>query len=464
MTANSTKFFSLILFAGTFIVCGSGDSPVALENGRQTSLAHKPFISVSTEGPLLSSGSDVQGERTERSIPSTNSLQRWIDIEESNFGSALTKGNRVTLLVNGPATYAARFKAIQNARDHINLEVFSIENNEIGRKFADLLIKKQSEGVQVNLMYDSVGSFRAPASFFERLRKGGVQVLEFNPVNPFKARGAWRPAHRDHRKVLIVDGSIAITGGINFTQDYSTGLLPSREELKMARMSWRDTDVQIEGPAVAEFQKDFLETWKRQRGPALSEREYFPPLKKQGDDLVLVLASFRGRMRDVMYTTYLSVINSAEKSIHLTNAFFLPDERLQRAFIDAAARGVDVKIILPAFSDNPLVFYAERFYRAQLLKSGIKFYERRKEILHAKTGIVDGAWSTVGSTNIDYWSFYYNNEENAVILSGRFAAEMEEMFKADLGESREITLEEWVKRPLSDKIKEWCAHLFARWL
>jgi cardiolipin synthase len=162
-------------------------------------------------------------------------------------------------------------------------------------------------------------------------------VLEFNPVNPFKARDGWRPAHRDHRKALIADGTVAITGGINFTQDYSTGLFPGEEERKRAIMKWRDTDVLIEGPAVAQFERNFLDTWKRQRGPALPERDYFPRVRKRGEDLVSVLGSYTGKM-GIMYTMYLSLINSAEKSIHLTNAFFLPDEKLQNALAKAAAR------------------------------------------------------------------------------------------------------------------------------
>lgn len=192
--------------------------------------------------------------------------------------------------------------------------------------------------------------------------------------------------------------------------------------------------------------------------------ELFPPLKEQGEDLVRVLGSYPGQMREVMYTMYLSAINSAERSINLTNPYFVPDERTQKALIDAATRNVDVKIILPEFSDNPATFYAERYYYSELLKSGIRIYERRHAILHAKTAVIDGVWSTIGTTNLDYWSFFYSNEDNAVILSRRFASEMEVMFAGDLRESNEIKLVEWEKRPFHMRIREWCAHLFARWL
>lgn len=400
----------------------------------------------------------------ERSARFVTIEQRKIAVMESLGGGVLTKGNKVTLLLNGPATYTAMFKAIQNAKESINLEFFSIDDNEMGHRLADLLLAKQSEGVRVNLMYDSAGSFHAPAAFFERMREGGIKVLEYNPLNPFKARGSWRPLRRDHRKVLIVDGKVVITGGMNFTQDYSTSPFSGEEDRKKARMPWRDTDVQIEGPVIAEFQRLFLDTWKRQKGPELPENDYFPRLNHRGKALVCLLGSFPGPTERVMYTMYVSAVNSAEKSIHLTHTFFLPDEQMLNVLINAAARNVDVKVVLPAFSDNPAIYYAERYYYSTLLKSGIQLYELHNAILHSKTAVIDGVWSTIGSTNVDYWSFFYNDEDNAVILNRQFAFKMEDAFAGDLRGSNEIKLAEWEKRPLSHKLKEWLAHLIARWL
>ena len=164
-------------------------------------------------------------ERLRRSVEATDMLQRYSTVIESVSESPLTKGNKVTLLIDGAATYAAMFKAVENARDHINIETYTMEDieDETGRKFADLLLQKQAEGVQVNLIYDSLGSFSTPAAFFQRLRDGGIQVVEFNPQNPLKAHGKWRLAKSDHRKIMVVDGKVAITGGVNISQVYSGG-------------------------------------------------------------------------------------------------------------------------------------------------------------------------------------------------------------------------------------------------
>ncbi len=425
--------------------------------------AQEPRQIVSAKGLLSPEKSKAIMERLKRSVDPTDILERHTAVVESVTESPLTKGNKVTLLVDGPATYAAMFKAIQNARDHINLETFIIEDDEVGHKFTDLLLQKQAEGIQVNLIYDSVGSFSTPAAFFQRLRDGGIQVVEFNPVNPFKAHGHWLLAHPDHRKILIIDGKVAIAGGINISSVYSSRL-SGRREVEGAPLPWRDTDVQIEGPAVAEFQKLFLVTWQKQKGPKLSERNYFPDLKEEGNAMVRVVGSTPGQSNRITFIVYVSAITFAEHSVHLTNAYFIPDDQIIDAFTDAARRGVDVKIILPSTSDSSLVLYATRYNYSKLLKSGVKLFERRNALLHAKTAVIDSVWSTVGSTNMDFWSFLSDDEVNAVILSREFAIEMEKMFAKDIAESDQIKWEEWKERPLLPRIREWFAHLFYHWM
>jgi cardiolipin synthase len=457
-------FFLFFLFI-SILSFGNGCAtlPTVSEMIDEAPTAQKPRQIVSSKGLISQQKSNAILERLKRSVNPTDILERHTAVVESVTESPLTKGNKVALLADGQATYAAMFKAIENAKDHINLESYIIEDDETGRKFADLLLKKQAGGVQVNLIYDSMGSMNTPASFFQRLRDGGIQVVGFNPINPLKSRGEWGLTHRDHRKILIADGKVAIIGGINISEVYSSSPL-KRKQSKKTPIRWRDTDIQIEGPAAVEFQKLFLDTWLKQKGPKLSERNYFPDMKEGGNALVRVVGSTPGESNRIPFIMYVSAITFAEYSIHITNSYFIPDDQIVKALTDAAERGVDVKIILPGITDSQMVLYAQRYYYSDLLKSGVKLYEHSTALLHAKTAVVDNVWSTVGSTNMDYLSLLSNDEVNAVILSHGFAVEMEKMFVKDLSNSRQIQLDEWEKRPLFQKIREWIAPLFSRWM
>jgi cardiolipin synthase len=459
MTSVKPFFLFFLLASILSLSNGCATLPNVSEVIDETPTAQEPRQIVSSNGLLSPQKSKAIMDRLKRSVDPTDILERHTAVVESVTESPLTKGNKVTLLADGHAAYAAMFKAIPNAKDHINLETFIIQDDEVGRKFSGLLLQKQAEGVQVNLIYDSLGSYGTPTAFFQRLRDGGVQVVEFNPINPFKAHGHWLLAHPDHRKILIIDGKVAIAGGINISSVYSSSLSGRRNE--GAPLPWRDTDVQIEGPAVAEFQKLFLDTWQKQKGPQLAERHYFPDLKEEGKALVRVVGSTPGQSNRITFVVYVSAIIFAEHSVHLTNAYFIPDDQTLDAFTDAARRGVDVKIILPSTSDSSMALYAAHYNYSELLKAGVKIYERRNALLHAKTAVIDGVWSTVGSTNLDYWSLLSDDEVNAVILSNEFAIEMEKMFAADLAESDQIQWEEWKKRPLFQRIGELFAHLFS---
>jgi cardiolipin synthase len=422
----------------------------------------EPRQIVSSKGLLSPEKSKAIMERLKQSVNPTDIMERYTAVVESVTESPLTKGNKVTLLIDGPATYAAMFEAIRGAKDNINLETFILEDDEIGRKFTELLLRKQAEGVQVNIIYDSMGSFTTSEAFFKHLRDGGIHVVEFNPISPLKGHLKWLMINPDHRKILIIDGKIAISGGVNISNVYS-GRLSVRKKVKGELLPWRDTDVQVEGPAVAEFQKLFLDTWSKQEGPKLSEPNYYPKMKEDGNTLVRVVGSTPGSDNRITFIVYVAAITFAEHSIHLTNAYFVPDKQILKAFTDAAGRGVDVKIILPANTDSQLVLNAARHNYSELLKEGVKIYERRNVVLHAKTAVIDGVWSTVGSTNLDSLSLLSDDEVNAVVLSREFAEEMERTFASDLAQSDQIQWDKWKKRPLSQKIKEAAAHLFSRW-
>jgi len=424
-----------------------------------------------THGPVSAARGEAILDRLEGREGASDVLQKHLAYEQAvNADSPLVLGNKLTLLQNGPATYAAMFAAIRGARDHINLETFIFDDDEIGRQFSDLLLQRQAAGVQVNLIYDSVGGLTTPEAFFERLRAGGINVLEFNPVNPLAGnRKEWLLNNRDHRKQLLIDGRIVFTGGINISNTYSSA--PSGRFLRKKRnltatpeSGWRDTHIRIEGPVVAEFQKLFMATWARQNGQALAARNYFPPLKAQGDEIVRAIGSTPESADNLIFLTLISAISHAEREVHLTVAYFAPDPQLLHALTAAAQRGVEVRLVLPSYSDSWPIFHLGRSYYTELLRGGVRIHERRGAVMHAKTVCIDGVWSTIGSTNLDWRSFLHNDEINAVILSRGFAVQMEAMFAADLQESQAITLAQWQRRSLTLRLKERMARIGAYWL
>jgi cardiolipin synthase len=387
-------------------------------------------------------------------------------LEEAATGVPLIAGNKCTLLFDGPQTMAEMLKAINAARNNINLETYIFDQDELGLKFADALIDKQQQGVTVNIMYDSVGTLGVPAEFFERMRKAGIHLMEFNPVNPAKLNGdSWKVNNRDHRKVLIVDGKIAFTGGINISATYAKSSLfrsKSRPTDK-SDVGWRDTHIKVEGPAVQAFQWLYVRQWATQDKADLPDADYFPQPVIAGDKVVRVLGSDPGSQFEI-YKAYSLAFQEAKKSIHLTSAYFVPDQQTVDALKAAARRGVDVKIVLPGVSDSGLVFYAGHGFYDQLLESGVQIYQLKLAVLHAKTAVIDGNWSTVGSTNIDTRSFLHNSELNVVVLGDAFGIEMEKAFQEDLRDSTRITLEDWRHRPWASRMKEWAARLMDYWL
>jgi cardiolipin synthase A/B len=433
-------------------------------------LARRPQA-VQIEGPtrpLTAAQTKAVLDRLQRGGKETSIFERHLALEQEIVGSPLLTGNRAVLLQDGPDTYDAMVSAIRAARDHINLETYIIEDDEVGQRFADELIAKQRQGVQVNFIYDSVGALGTPREFFERLRETGIRVLEYNPINPLTARAGWNVNQRNHRKLLVADGRVALLGGINISSVYSgsslAGSRPARPPLPGADLPWRDTHLQLEGPVVAELQKLFLQTWERQKGEPLPSRDYFPPLAPRGNEVVRAIGSSPEEPFSLIYATLISAIRSAETEIWLANAYFVPDPQLLEALQQAAARGVDVRLLLPSRTDFWLVLHAGRASYDELLSAGVKIYERRDALLHAKTAVIDGVWSTVGSTNFDWRSFLHNQELNAVILGTDFGARMRAEFLRDVEQSTVITLDDWRRRGLAPRLKEMLGRLWEYWL
>jgi cardiolipin synthase len=331
--------------------------------------APKPQLD-GAHGPLSPEQSKAVLAKLAARAPETAIFDRHLAIEEAIVGSPLTVGNQATLLQDGPATYSAMLAAIEAARDHIHLETYILDDDEVGRKFADALIAKQKKGVQVSVIHDSVGTLNTPKDFFKRMTDTGIQVLEFNPVNPTQARKGWELNQRDHRKLLIVDGKVAFLGGINISSVYSSGSFSRSGKGSSGSGSnvapgkdgkaWRDTHVRLQGPVVAEYQRLFLGTWKKQKGPPLRDRNYFPPLQNVGNQVVRAIGSSPDDPYALIYATLLSAIGAAETSVHITMAYFAPDPQFLEALKAAARRGVDVTLILPSQTDSWLIFHAGR--------------------------------------------------------------------------------------------------------
>ncbi|HEU4852097.1 MAG TPA: cardiolipin synthase [Telluria sp.] len=440
--------------------------------GACTTLPHVPDMHISgTPAPTVTGPAGDLPDDAARALldgrwsKATRDLKALAAMEEAATGVPLIAGNSVTLLFDGPQTMKAMMDAVRGAKETINLETYIFDQDEVGIKFADLLIERQRAGVRVNVMYDSVGTLSVPPEFFKRMRDAGIQLLAFNPINPAKARGKWAINNRDHRKLLVVDGKVAFTGGINISEDYAnSSLFRSRARPRQNRdVGWRDTHIRIEGPAVATLQWSFIDNWVHQVAGELPEANYFPKLKPAGDKIVRVLAT-RPNTGFEIYKAFMVAIQEAKKSIHITSAYFVPDRQIVDALAAAAQRGVDVQLILPGRTDHGLVADAGRSNYDRLLRKGVRIFELQVAILHAKTAVIDGGWSTVGSANIDRRSFLHNYELNVIVLDTGFAREMEAAFDEDLRNSKEVTLKEWRKRPVTERAKELAAQMLAYWL
>jgi len=371
--------------------------------------------------------------------------------------SSFSNGNRVALLYKERKTFDAIFDAINQAKQFICLQFYIFRNDETGMEMAAILRKKAKKGVRIYILYDHFGSLWTPKDFWDSLKSSGIEI---RVSRPFHWSSPFYYAHRDHRKLIIIDGVKAFTGGLNIANEYRGFHLRSRKK------GWRDTGIMMEGPVVSELFRTFRVAWQRRKEPPLSFREL--SFERQSDirevnglPLIPVFASSakgRRKMRKLLYYS----INHAKESILLTTAYFTPSRRMLAALEEAVGRGVSVKLLLPGMSDVPAVLYAGRAFFTRLLKRGIKIYNYQGEVLHAKSYVFDGCWSIVGSANLDFLSLRWNDEGNVGILDADFGKRMICVFEEDLKNSVEIREEEWLKRPLSERIQERVFALFRR--
>jgi len=390
-------------------------------------------------------------------------LDRHIALETALDGSPLYLGNKLTLLRDGAAAFRATFAAIKAAKNSINLEYYIFKDVESdGQRLGPLLIEKHRAGVTINVLYDSFGSQDTPDAFLDKLRQAGINLLDFNPLDPLEARTGWSINDRDHRKILVVDGRLAIIGGVNLDTVYTEPpqIIDPRTG-KPAVQIWSDTDVEIEGPAVAALQQLFMQHWASQKGKTLPRADYFPTIPAHGAKVVRIIGSTPDDRVPKYYVSLLSAIDNAETRVWATAAYFVPTRAELHDMIAAARRGVDVRLYLPSHSDSGLALAVGHSHYADLLEAGVKIYETPPEVtLHSKFVAIDGVWSVIGSSNFDHRSILFNDEVDAVVLDRDFGAQLGALFQADIAQGTPIDPAQWARRPFTDDLGDGLARIW----
>ncbi|MEW5739695.1 MAG: phosphatidylserine/phosphatidylglycerophosphate/cardiolipin synthase family protein [Myxococcota bacterium] len=364
--------------------------------------------------------------------------------------------HRLSLLKDGFQAFPAMLAAIAHAQHTICLETYILRDDVTGTRFINALIERAQAGVEVLLMFDFWGSDVQEATV-ARLREAGVKVLVFRPVRftASLARFVTVFRRRNHRKALVVDGRLGFTGGLNLSDDYAA--------VEDGGQGWRDTHLGLAGPAAQELERLFLQTWKAQKGPAFDEARFVRP-RAAGTGKLRIIGNDFAVDRKGVRRAYLHAFHHATRHIFLTHAYFMPPKKVLKALIHAAQRGVRVALVLAASTDVRLLLYAARGLYPRLLKKGIEVYEWRGRVLHAKTAVVDGRWSTVGSANLDAMSLRHNLEVNAVVTDPIFCQAVERLFLEDLTHCERVTRETVRGYGLLARLLSWLAYRLRHWL
>jgi cardiolipin synthase A/B len=359
-------------------------------------------------------------------------------------GSAVVFGNRIEILLNGDEIFPAKLRAIKAAKKSINYAQYVWEEGQPSEDVANALADRCRAGVAVNVLLDGVGALSMPAEYRQRMVDSGCHVENFRPLSPFAID---KVNYRNHRRILVADGRVGITGGSGTSGKW--GGNGQQED------HWRDTDVWAEGPVVEQLQGAFAENWLEATGIALGGGDYFPsPVETKGEVAAQAVRSSPSGGSASMYTMYLLAMASAQQSIYITNPYFLPDRKMIDTLIETARKGVKVKLLLPGAIDHNLVRQASRSELGRLLQAGVEIYEYRPAMLHAKTMVVDSRWATVGSTNLDRRSFALNDEINLVVYNQAVAERLERVFQNDLTRSKQVTYESWKSRGFFSRFLE----------
>ncbi|WP_449446916.1 phospholipase D-like domain-containing protein [Thermomonas brevis] len=360
------------------------------------------------------------------------------------LGPGIVPGNTVTDLENGDEIFPAMLQAIRAARRTVTLETYIYWSGDVGREFAEALSERARNGVAVKVMVDWAGSIKMEDTLIQRMRGAGVELHQYRPLRWYNLG---RLNNRTHRKLLVVDGKVAFTGGVGIADQWAGHAQDAKH--------WRDLHFRIEGPVVAQMQAAFNDNWIKTTGVVLNGEDYFPPQPRVGDmDAHVFVASPAGGSES-MHLMYLMAIAAAERSIDLQAAYFVPDPLIIKALLAARQRGVRVRVVLPGkHIDSDTVRLASKAQWGELLQAGVEIYEYQPTMMHNKMLIVDGLMVSVGSTNFDVRSFRLNDEASLNVYDAGFAARMTEVFEADLKPTIRYTYNMWAHRPLHEKLVE----------
>jgi cardiolipin synthase A/B len=365
------------------------------------------------------------------------------------LGPAITNGNRFDTLLNGDQIFPPMLESIRGAKKSVTFETFIYWSETIGKQFAEALAERARAGVKVHVLLDWLGSGKMDPMHLSEMEQAGVQVRKFHQPKWYNLA---RMNNRTHRKVLVVDGRVGFTGGVGIADQW-TGNAQDPQH-------WRDTHFRATGPVVAQMQEVFLDNWIKATGEVLHGQDYFPALGSVGTSAAQMFSSSPSGGSESMQLMYLLAITAARHSIHLSSAYFVPDDLTLRSLVDALRRGVKVQIITPGeHMDAETVRRASRARWGDLLQAGAEIYEYEPTMYHCKVMIVDTLWVSVGSTNFDNRSFRINDEANLNIYDGEFAAAQVSYFLEDLSRSRRISMSDWQQRPFREKLWEHAASL-----
>ncbi len=379
---------------------------------------------------------------------------KLVSLLQNNQTKPVTFKNKVNVLINGENKFTALFEDIKNAKHHIHIEYYIINSGRLGNRLILLLCEKAEEGVKVRVSYDYVAS-RLSSKAVKKMKAAGIEIYPFMPV--------WFPNltrklnYRNHRKMAIIDGDIGFIGGINICDEYV-----NFEENPKEKLFWRDTHLRIKGHAVKSLQAQFLLNFNFISGKELKiEDNFFPKIGIPERTAVQIAASGPDTDWQNIMEAILTGINTAEEYIYITTPYFIPNNQILTALCMASRIGVEVKIIIPEKGDSVIARYATNSYIEKLLESGVKVFHYHKGMVHAKTMVVDGVLTSIGSCNLDNRSFDINFEVNAFVYDKYLATEMFDVYNDDLKECKELELEAWINRAYSAKVKEALCRLWA---